>query len=69
MDQHAGALEQHVHEFRERQRDIDRRLLAVTQSDTSDEAVPRFEASLDKLRRLEVADGYVKLLQDVDELR
>jgi hypothetical protein len=43
--------------------------LVVTQSDTSDDAVRRFEGNMDRLRRLDVAKGYVQLLKDVDSLR
>lgn len=41
----------------------------MTQSETSDDAVQKFEASMDKLRKLDVAAGYVELLKDVDALR
>lgn len=55
--------------FGESQRDIDRRVMILTQSETSDDAVAKFEASMSKLRRLDIADGYVRQLQDVDKLR
>ncbi|KAH7085535.1 TIP-1 family-domain-containing protein [Paraphoma chrysanthemicola] len=55
-------------DFRRAQADIDQRLLVITASDTSDEAVPRFEAALDKLHRLDVAGGYIELLTEVDIL-
>ncbi|KAI9707564.1 MAG: hypothetical protein M1836_000525 [Candelina mexicana] len=54
--------------FTKQQADIDRRLLIVTRSETSDDAVERFEGSMEKLRRLEIAEGYVELLRDVDSL-
>lgn len=41
----------------------------ITQSDTSDEAVRRFEASMAKLRTLDVTDGYVRQLSEVGILR
>jgi RAD50-interacting protein 1 len=63
----------HLHDqataFRRAQHDIDRRLLVVTASDTSDDAVPRFDAVLATLQRLDLAAGYIQLLTDVDELR
>jgi hypothetical protein len=43
--------------------------MVITQSETSDEAVSQFEASMSKLRRLDIAEGYVHQLQKVDELR
>lgn len=65
---HHAALQQRAGAFRHAQADIDRRLLVITASDTSDDAVPRFEAVLDTLHRLDVASGYVELLQDVHVL-
>jgi hypothetical protein len=54
--------------FQHEQADIDRRLLIITQSEASEDAVRRFEASLAKLRRLELASGYLGLLAEVDTL-
>lgn len=62
-------IEQKSKSFQKTQSDIDRRLLIITQSDTSQDAVKRFEASLAKLRRLELANGYLGLLAEVDRLR
>jgi hypothetical protein len=44
-------------------------LLVATQSETSDEAAQTFEASMGRLKKLEVAAGYVELLKEVDALR
>lgn len=41
----------------------------ITQSDTSDDAVRHFEASMEKLRRLDVSKGYMELLKEIDGLR
>ncbi|KAF1935280.1 hypothetical protein EJ02DRAFT_460522 [Clathrospora elynae] len=65
---HHGSLTQRANGFRREQADIDRRLMVITASETSDEAVPRFEAVLDTLHRLDVASGYVTLLVEVDVL-
>ncbi|KAH7393982.1 TIP-1 family-domain-containing protein [Phaeosphaeria sp. MPI-PUGE-AT-0046c] len=65
---HHAHVQQQAHAFSREQADIDRRLLVITASDTSDEAVPRFEAALDQLHRLHVASSYVELLRDVDVL-
>lgn len=62
-------LAQRADAFRHEQADIDRRLLVITASETSDDAVPRFEAVLDTLHRLDVANGYLELLAEVDVLR
>jgi len=66
---HHAELQRKAHAFRREQADIDQRLLVITASETSEEAVPRFEASLDQLHRLHVASGYVELLSEVDGLR
>ncbi|OAK95144.1 hypothetical protein IQ06DRAFT_259386 [Phaeosphaeriaceae sp. SRC1lsM3a] len=65
--QHAH-VQQQAHAFTREQADIDRRLLVITASDTSEDAVPRFEAALDQLHRLHVASSYVELLRNVDVL-
>jgi hypothetical protein len=66
---HHAQLQQQAHAFRRQQADIDRRLLVITASDASEEAVPRFETALDQLHLLDVASRYVELLADVDVLR
>jgi len=68
-DSHAAAIRQKAEGFQKEQADIDRRLLVATQSETSDEAAQTFDASMGRLRKLEVAAGYVELLKDVDALR
>ncbi|KAK5125106.1 hypothetical protein LTR85_000780 [Meristemomyces frigidus] len=68
-EQHHGSLRQKAQAFQKEQGDIDRRLLIVTQSETSDDAVQKFEASMERLRKLDVAAEYVALLKEVDTLR
>lgn len=53
----------------EEQADIDQRLRAITQSETSDEAVHRLEKSMERFQRLELSKGYVELLKEAEELR
>ncbi|KAF2814249.1 RINT-1 family protein-like protein [Mytilinidion resinicola] len=67
-NRHGAAQKERAAQFIKEQADIDNRLMIITRSDTSDEAVGRFEASLEKLARLDVANAYVELLQDVDTL-
>ncbi|GAB1211733.1 hypothetical protein ATERTT37_000857 [Aspergillus terreus] len=67
-NEHAEATRKRAHEFNEQQADIDRRLKAITGSDASDDAARRFEASIEKLRRLEISRGYVTLLKEAEEL-
>lgn len=62
-------LQTHISNFQGRQEDIDQRLKRLTQSNTSDEAVTKFEKTLSTLRRLDIAASYVGLLQEVDQLR
>jgi 23S rRNA maturation-related 3'-5' exoribonuclease YhaM len=66
---HATSLTKIVKYFDREQVEIDKKLRDVTQSDTSDDAVRKFEASMDKLNKLTVAKEYVRLLRDVDLLR
>ena len=41
----------------------------MTQSETSDDAIRNFDSSMEILRRLDVATGYMELLAEVDALR
>ncbi|TKA75101.1 hypothetical protein B0A49_03364, partial [Cryomyces minteri] len=65
---HTSSIRQKANQFREEQGNIDRRLLIVTQSETSDEARPQFEKIMDKLHRFDVATGYMELLKEVHAL-
>ncbi|KAJ5594809.1 uncharacterized protein N7459_001017 [Penicillium hispanicum] len=65
---HAEVTRKRAETFAEAQADIDRRLKALTQSETSDEAVRRLESSIKGLQRLEISKGYVELLKDAEEL-
>lgn len=66
---HASSVLNQVEGFTRRQDDIDRKLLIITMSETSDEAVRQFDMSMGRLNRLDVAKGYVELLAEVDRLR
>lgn len=66
---HHRQLQARTQAFRTEQADIDRRLMVITASETSDEAVPRFEQALETLHRLDVANAYFELLQQVHVLR
>ena len=41
----------------------------MTQSETSDDAIRKFDSSMERLQRLDIATGYIELLAVVDELR
>lgn len=66
--EYASSSQRAAREFAKKQQDIDRRLKIIAQSDTSDDAVGKFESSMDKLRRLDVASGYMELLQEVEKI-
>ena len=67
--EHAEATRKQAEAFAAEQDDIDRRLKAITQSETSDEAARSLEKSMEKLHRLEVSKGYVELLKEAEQLR
>ena len=66
---HSNDLHQRAKQFKAQQNDVDRRLMIVTQSETSDDAVQKFDHSMESLRKLDVAQGYMKLLSQVENLR
>ncbi|KAI4122045.1 MAG: hypothetical protein LQ338_006030 [Usnochroma carphineum] len=67
-ESHASALRSQAQAYKKQQVDVDRRLLIVTQSETSDDAVKKFNADIEALQRLEVARNYVELLAHVEDL-
>ena len=66
---HTKNLLMQAENFKKQQADIDRRLLILTQSDTSDDAIVKFDSSMHRLQRLDVAKGYFKLLAEAHSLR
>ena len=64
-----SAARQKAQALRTQQRDIDRKLQEVTRSETSDDAVHQFDTAMEELRRLEMASGYLEMLEEVDKLR
>ncbi|KAH0282196.1 hypothetical protein M436DRAFT_55625 [Aureobasidium namibiae CBS 147.97] len=68
-DQHAASIKQKGAAFQRDQQDLDRRLQVVTQSETSDDALQKFDSSMARLRKLDMASGYAEMLQEVDTLR
>ncbi|KAF1988238.1 hypothetical protein K402DRAFT_374019 [Aulographum hederae CBS 113979] len=65
---HQGGYMGRARQFDREQDDIDRRLRIITQSDASEDAVRRFESSMNHLQRLDILNGYVELLKEVDAL-
>ncbi|KAG2169047.1 hypothetical protein VTO58DRAFT_111570 [Aureobasidium pullulans] len=68
-DKHATSIKEKASAFQRDQDDLDRRLQVVTQSETSDEALQKFETSMERLRKLDLASGYTEMLQEVETLR
>jgi RAD50-interacting protein 1 len=68
LHEHNRSIQSKAEAFHEQQSDIDQRLLEITEGKTSDDAVKMFESSMGKLRRLDLATGYLQLLQEVDSL-
>ena len=68
--EHGDGMKRQIEAFQKQQASIDRGLAIISQSDTSDDALRQgFEASTEKLRQLQIADGYIKLLEGVESAR
>ena len=68
LQTHSLNLRERARGHKSQQADIDRRLLIVTRSETSDDAVQTFDSSMENLRKLDVAQGYIELLAEVENL-
>ena len=66
---HSTDLHTRARQFKSHQNDVDRRLMIVTQSETSDDAIQKFDSSMETLRKLDVAQAYMELLTEVEKLR
>ena len=66
---HAAMVQRKAEEFQRQQADIDDRMMRLTSTNTSDNAIKKFEGSMDKLNRLEFATHYLDLLQQAGKLR
>ncbi|KAI4260005.1 MAG: hypothetical protein LQ352_000501 [Teloschistes flavicans] len=68
FETHTATVLQKARAFKKQQADVDRRLLIVTRSETSDDAVQKFDEDVKDLQRLEVARSYIELLAEVEQL-
>lgn len=68
IDKNSGALHESAREFQRQQHDLDRRLQILAQSEVSDDATKKIESRMSKVRTLEVAHGYLELVQRADAL-
>ncbi|KAF8437405.1 TIP-1 family-domain-containing protein [Terfezia claveryi] len=66
--EHSEKLLNQAQLFQQEQIDIDQRLQAIAASEETKDAARQIQASMDKLQRLEVAKGYVELIQLVHNL-
>ncbi|ODH12912.1 hypothetical protein ACO22_07791 [Paracoccidioides brasiliensis] len=66
--EHSERVRKEAEAFKKQQEDLDKRLLIVTQSDTSEKAAKAFEISMERLRRLDIAKNYMGTLREVDDL-
>ena len=66
---HSSDLHTRARQFKSQQNDVDRRFMIVTQSETSDDAIQKFDSSMESLRKLDVAQAYMDLLTEVEKLR
>jgi RAD50-interacting protein 1 len=64
-----GGLARQIEEFEKLQESIDTRLQIVAASDAPDEAIQRLEAPMKQLHKVELAQDYIRLLQDVENYR
>ncbi|KEF56887.1 uncharacterized protein A1O9_07077 [Exophiala aquamarina CBS 119918] len=64
----SNALQQSAKHFQTQQKDLDRRLQILTQSEASDDATKRIESRMGKVRSLEIANGYLELVQRANAL-
>ncbi|KAM0798690.1 TIP-1 family-domain-containing protein [Usnea florida] len=65
---HSNHLHASATQFKSQQKDVGRRLMIVTQSETSDDAIQKFDSSMESLRKLDVAQAYMELLIEVENL-
>jgi hypothetical protein len=60
---------QQTQEFERQQASVQERLKIVTSSDTPEEATQRMRGPLEKLRKLELAEQYVDMLEHIEVLK
>ncbi|RAL61988.1 hypothetical protein DID88_002477 [Monilinia fructigena] len=65
---HTSSMAQQTQAFDKHQEDLQIRMMMITTSQTPEEAVRRLEGPMEKLRQVELAQAYVELLKDVDEM-
>ncbi|KAJ4520395.1 hypothetical protein HRR83_002385 [Exophiala dermatitidis] len=69
VEERSNDLRTKAEAFQAQQADFNRRLEALALSDASDEATSKIEARMSKVRNLEIAQGYLELVQQLNTLR
>jgi hypothetical protein len=62
-------MQQQTQEFEKQQTSVQERLMIVTSSDTPEEATERLRGPLEKLRKLQLAEQYVEMLEYIESLK
>jgi len=68
FEKESAALRERATKHEADQADIARRLQTLTASEVSDEAIARFEEPMQRLRRVEIAEHYVRTVQQAEQL-
>jgi len=66
---HTSSMLEQTEEFKRQRDNVQKRLMTVTNSDTTEEATRQFKGPMEKAQRLELARADAELLKDVDGLR
>ncbi|KAG9243861.1 RINT-1 family protein-like protein [Calycina marina] len=64
----AARIRKDAHEFERQQSDVQRRIMVITSSDNVDEATRSLNGPMEKLRKVDLAKGYIELLKEVNDL-
>ncbi|MBE3041048.1 hypothetical protein IMZ48_00355, partial [Candidatus Bathyarchaeota archaeon] len=68
-DERQHSLASRIEDFQELQRNIDARITVAADSDAPNDALARLKVPMNKLRAVKIAQKYLELLRDVDDLR
>jgi hypothetical protein len=60
---------QQTQEFERQQASVQKRLMIVTSSETPEEATRRLRGPLEKLRKLQLAERYIDMLEHIESLK
>jgi RAD50-interacting protein 1 len=64
-----SSMLQQTQEFERQQASVHKRLMIVTSSDTPEEATRRLRGPLEKLRKLQLAERYIDMLEYIESLK